>query len=73
MSTVPTLASLSPRCAVQVLARTADNDEGGRHQLIAATVADSKLYLVKIQVGDKRWMKGANREAITAWNSFTVA
>lgn len=56
----------------QVLARSADDNEGGRHNLIAATVADNKLYLCKVQIGDKRWIKGANREAETAINSFTV-
>lgn len=57
----------------QVLARTADNDEGGRHHLIAATVADGKLYLLKVQAGDKRWARGERRNAETTWNSFTVA
>lgn len=41
----------------QVLARSADDNEGGRHNLIAATVADNKLYLCKVQIGDKRWIK----------------
>lgn len=56
----------------EILARTADGDEGGRHQLIAATVSNGNLYLIKVQVGDKRWFKGAKKEAIGAWNSFTV-
>lgn len=57
----------------EVLTRTADGDEGGRHQLIAATVSKGDLYLLKVQVGDKRWFKGAKNEALGAWNSFTVA
>jgi hypothetical protein len=56
----------------EVLTRSADGDEGGRHQLIAATVANGNLYLIKVQCGDKRWFKGAKKEAMGAWNSFTV-
>ena len=57
----------------EILTRTADGDEGGRHQLIAATVSNGKLYIIKIQAGDKRWFKGAKRECIGSWESFTVA
>lgn len=57
----------------EVLCRTADGDEGGRHQLIAATVSKGDLWIIKIQVGDKRWFKGVDKEAQGAWNSFTVA
>ncbi|PNH04088.1 Oxygen-evolving enhancer protein 2, chloroplastic [Tetrabaena socialis] len=58
----------------ELLVRSADGDEGGRHQLIAATVgSDSKLYILKVQVGDKRWFKGVDKEAKGVWNSFTVA
>ena len=53
--------------------RAADGDEGGRHQLIKAGVADGKLYLLKVQCGDKRWFKGVNKEAIGAKDSFTIA
>ncbi|GFZ05490.1 photosystem II subunit P-1 [Actinidia rufa] len=35
------------------LTRTADGDEGGKHQLITATVADGKLYICKAQAGDE--------------------
>lgn len=52
---------------------SADGDEGGRHQLIGATVgSDNKLYIIKIQIGDKRWFKGAKKEAMGAFDSFTV-
>lgn len=51
----------------------ADGDEGGRHQLIGATVSNGKLWIIKVQVGDKRWFKGAKKEALGAFNSFTVA
>lgn len=47
--------------AVPVLTRTADGDEGGKHQLISASVSDGKLYICKAQAGDKRWFKGARR------------
>jgi hypothetical protein len=57
----------------EVLTRTADGDEGGRHHLIAATVSNGDLWLIKVQAGDKRWFKGAKTECQGALNSFTVA
>lgn len=57
----------------EILTRTADGDEGGRHQLISATVSDGTLYIMKLQSGDKRWFKGQERDLRTAMNSFTVA
>lgn len=51
----------------------ADGDEGGRHQLITAAVGNGNLYILKIQVGDKRWFKGADAGAKGSWNSFVVA
>jgi len=57
----------------ELLVRTADGDEGGRHQLVSATVSGGKLWICKIQVGDKRWFKGAKKEALGTFNSFTVA
>merc|ERR1712070_472680 len=56
-----------------ILSRTADGDEGGRHQLISATVSGNTLYILKIQVGDKRWFKGVKKEAEGVLNSFIVA
>jgi hypothetical protein len=56
----------------EVLTRTADGDEGGRHQLIAATVSDGTLYTMKLQSGDKRWFKGQERDLKQTWSSFTV-
>merc|ERR1719393_532262 len=56
-----------------VLSRTADGDEGGRHQLISATVSGNNLFILKVQIGDKRWFKGAKKEAEGAINSFIVA
>merc|ERR1711881_546972 len=56
-----------------ILTRTADGDEGGRHQLISATVSNNNLYILKVQVGDKRWFKGVRKEAEGVYNSFIVA
>merc|ERR1712196_259273 len=55
-----------------ILSRTADGDEGGRHQLISATISNNILYILKVQIGDKRWFKGARKDAEGAFNSFTV-
>jgi hypothetical protein len=56
-----------------ILCRTADGNEGGRHQLISATVASGQLYILRIQVGDKRWFKGTKKEAEGTFNSFSPA
>ncbi|KAI4324857.1 hypothetical protein MLD38_030307 [Melastoma candidum] len=58
---------------VSVLTRTADGDEGGKHQLITAAVKDGKLYICKAQAGDKRWFKGARKFVESAASSFSVA
>ncbi|KAJ8460074.1 hypothetical protein OPV22_033000 [Ensete ventricosum] len=58
---------------VSVLTRTADGDEGGKHQLITATVSDGKLFICKAQAGDKRWFKGARKFVESAASSFNVA
>ncbi|KAK6141264.1 hypothetical protein DH2020_024980 [Rehmannia glutinosa] len=58
---------------LSVLTRTADGDEGGKHQLISATVKDGKLYICKAQAGDKRWFKGARKFVENAATSFSVA
>ncbi|TYG99263.1 hypothetical protein ES288_A10G182400v1 [Gossypium darwinii] len=58
---------------LSVLTRTADGDEGGKHQLITATVNNGKLYICKAQAGDKRWFKGARKFVESAANSFSVA
>lgn len=62
-----------PYYKLSVLTRTADGDEGGKHQLIAATVKDGQLYLFKAQAGDKRWFKGTKKFVEGTWNSFAVA
>ncbi|XP_031379795.1 oxygen-evolving enhancer protein 2-1, chloroplastic-like [Punica granatum] len=58
---------------LSVLTRTADGDEGGKHQLITATVDNGKLYICKAQAGDKRWFKGARRFVESAASSFSLA
>ncbi|KAL5077675.1 hypothetical protein RYX36_016659 [Vicia faba] len=58
---------------ISVLTRTADGDEGGKHQLITATVNDGKLYICKAQAGDKRWFKGARKFVEDTASSFSVA
>ncbi|XP_024389801.2 oxygen-evolving enhancer protein 2, chloroplastic-like [Physcomitrium patens] len=62
-----------PNYKLSVFTRTADGDEGGKHQLIAATVKDDNLYLFKAQAGHKRWFKGMKKFVEGAWNSFNVA
>lgn len=62
-----------PYYRFEILTRTADGDEGGRHQLITAGVAGGKLWILKVQVGDKRWFKGVDKEAFGASDSFTLA
>ncbi|XP_020593212.1 oxygen-evolving enhancer protein 2, chloroplastic-like [Phalaenopsis equestris] len=58
---------------VSVLTRTADGDEGGKHQLITAAVSDGKLYICKAQAGDKRWFKGARKFVESTASSFNLA
>uniref|UniRef100_A0A0F7H0X9 23 kDa subunit of oxygen evolving system of photosystem II n=1 Tax=Cypripedium formosanum TaxID=53042 RepID=A0A0F7H0X9_9ASPA len=58
---------------ISVLTRTADGDEGGRHLLINAAVADGKLYILKVQAGDKRWFKGTRKFVESTASSFNVA
>ncbi|XP_043701770.1 oxygen-evolving enhancer protein 2-1, chloroplastic isoform X1 [Telopea speciosissima] len=62
-----------PYYFLTVLTRTADGDEGGKHQVITATVSDGKLYICKVQAGDKRWFKGARKLVESAASSFNVA
>ncbi|GAB5355591.1 hypothetical protein AAMO2058_000218800 [Amorphochlora amoebiformis] len=57
----------------EILSRTADGDEGGRHKLITAGVKNGQLYILYIQVGDKRWFKGVDKEALGFRDSFTLA
>ena len=56
----------------EILTRTADGDEGGRHHLFSTTVSNGKLYIMKLQAGDKRWFKGLERELKKVQESFSV-
>lgn len=71
-SSTPTING-KPYYFISVLTRTADGDEGGKHQLITATVKDGKLYICKAQAGDKRWFKGAKKFVENSVTSFSVA
>eukprot|EP00850_Spirogloea_muscicola_P024380 SM000717S21384 [mRNA] locus=s717:1197:2170:- [translate_table: standard] len=62
-----------PYYKLSLLSRTADGDEGGKHQLITATIKDGKLWIMRTQAGDKRWFKGAKRFVEGADSSFSVA
>lgn len=79
MATANILESATPVIGGQqyyflsVLTRTADGDEGGKHQLITAAVKNGKLYICKAQAGDKRWFKGARKFVESAASSFSVA
>lgn len=58
---------------LNVLTRTADGNEGGRHHLISAVVSGGNEYVLKVQVGDKRYFKGLERPSKQVIKSFTVA
>jgi len=57
----------------ELLTRTADGNEGGRHQLFSLCVSNGQLYTLKNQVGDKRWFKGLERPVKKSNDTFTVA
>jgi len=57
----------------ELLTRTADGNEGGRHQLLTAAVGNGNLYVCKVQIGDKRWFKGAEKFGKGTLSSFVVA
>ncbi|KAL3686684.1 hypothetical protein R1sor_012993 [Riccia sorocarpa] len=58
---------------LEVLTRTGDGNEGGRHQCIVATVDSGKLYIFKAQAGDKRWFKGSEKFVRGSAGSFKLA
>lgn len=58
---------------LNVLVRAADGNEGGRHQLFSVFVNKGKLYIAKVQAGDKRWFKGLKKFAEGAASSFAIA
>lgn len=56
----------------ELLNRTADGTAGGTHILLSAAVNDGQLHIFKVQIVDKRWVRGADRDGKGAFNSFTV-
>lgn len=67
-----------PYVRYDVLTRTADGEEGGRHNLITAAVGDvggkKMLFVQLVVVGDKRWYKAGGAAAARGTaESFTVA
>lgn len=58
---------------LNVLVRAADGNEGGRHQLYSIAVNKGKLYIARVQAGDKRWFKGAKKFVEGAAKSFAIA
>jgi hypothetical protein len=57
----------------ELLTRTADGNEGGRHQLFSVSCANGKLIVFKLQAGDKRWFKGLERPLRSSLVDFTSA
>ena len=58
---------------VETLARAADGNEGGRHNLFKAAVKGGKLYVCKVQAGDKRWSRGTSKDCKILSKSFELA
>eukprot|EP00178_Gracilaria_changii_P008199 TRINITY_DN2523_c0_g2_i1.p2 TRINITY_DN2523_c0_g2~~TRINITY_DN2523_c0_g2_i1.p2 ORF type:complete len:127 (+),score=24.30 TRINITY_DN2523_c0_g2_i1:490-870(+) len=56
----------------ELLTRTADNTEGGRHMLVKAGVKNGNLYLMKVESGDKRWIRNQRRNCQQAFESFQL-
>jgi len=61
-----------PTYFYEVLVRTADGDEGGRHFLIKAAVKGGYLYVIRTQAGDKRWIRNQRKNCYAAINSFKL-
>lgn len=55
-----------------VLTRSADGNEGGKHHIISAAVSGGQLWIMKAQIGDKRWNKGGSRDSKMLQDSFKV-
>lgn len=61
-----------PHYNLHVLTRSADGNEGGKHHIISAAVSGGQLYVMKAQIGDKRWNKGGSRDSKMLQDSFKV-
>ena len=64
---------LPPPRRYELVTRTADGNEGGRHYLISAAVSNGRLMILRVVAGDKRWIFGVDREARESVDSFIVA
>ena len=62
-----------PYYVYEILTTANDGNEGGRHHLIASTVANGYLYTYRFQCGDKRWFKGYDQYGRKSLDSFQVA
>jgi len=56
----------------ELLTRTADGNEGGKHHFFSSTVSNGKLYTLRIQIGEKRWLAGYNEDCATLLDSWRV-
>lgn len=57
----------------EILTRTADGNEGGRHQIFTCAASNGNLYVMKLQAGDKRWFFGLDKELLESRAGFEVA
>lgn len=56
----------------ELLLRTADGTEGGRHVLMKAGVKGGNIYLMKVEAGDKRWVRDKRASCRLAMETFQV-
>ncbi|KAK9866949.1 hypothetical protein WJX84_003469 [Apatococcus fuscideae] len=56
----------------EMLNRTADGTAGGTHILLSAAVNEGQLHIFKVQILDKRWVRGADKDGKGAFKSFVV-
>jgi hypothetical protein len=54
----------------EILTRSSDGNEGGRHQLFSVSASNGKLIIFKVQAGDKRWFMGVERPSRTSIATF---
>ncbi len=50
----------------------ADGSAGGTHILVSAAVSGGQLNIFKVQIVEKRWVRGADRDGKGAFESFTL-
>ena len=54
------------------LVHAADGTAGGTHILLSAAVNEGQLHIFKVQILDKRWVRGADKDGKGAFKSFVV-